>query len=126
MANPIGKLQQLKSLFPAEEWDETAMRKFAQWEQSIINADNRASFLEHPVAQDIVEKLKKIIHDTNIRLTSDRNAETKKLIDQKAAYVWILNLIAKDPQKELDSVELDIDREITAIVGRRVADRSDI
>ncbi len=114
-------LQKLKEIFLASDVDsedyEDNLKLVTEWETSLRENEDFASWQESDVTKMIIKQAKDSYKDNAMQLMLKRNMteeERKSLWSKQDAFLWLLSLIEKDVKGTITQIQSEIRRALKA------------
>lgn len=110
------ELEKIKDIFLADEDPETIeenRQQIAEWEQSLLENQAFASWQDQDITKRLSKQVRQAYINAAIQLSQNRtldNAQREKLWARQDAMLFILSLIEKDTEGELEQIHAEIKR----------------
>jgi len=115
------EIDKLKEIFLSNELDEDILKEnqeqINEWEQSILFNEALVSWKEHDVTVSVIKQARSSYRELAQMLATSRSLtdeQRKSIWARQDAMLWFINMAAKDPVKEIESIRQEVLRALDA------------
>ena len=109
------KINKIRESLQSGDVHPDALKQVESWEKELATLFDKEKYRENYITQILIKDARSQIEVINVKLLANNRLETvdrDALIAERKGYEWYLRLIDRDFNRDIKSIETDIDYEL--------------